>query len=114
MLQAGYDSEYEDGIAILPYLLTANVVDEKMNTRVIRNNKFLDKVKCSASYQSLITNNYSNLNKIKEDEIMRILSTFINTSFTYVLYEKQDVTGQPIECTEDRVADELLLFLREI
>lgn len=114
MLQAGYDSEYEDGIAILPYLLTANVVDEKMNTRVIRNNKFLDKVKCSASYQSLITNNYSNLNKIKEDEIMRILSTFINTSFTYVLYEKQDVTGQPIECTEDRVSDELLLFLREI
>lgn len=114
MLQAGYDSEYEDGIAILPYLLTANVVDEKMNTRVIRNNKFLDKIKCSASYQSLITNNYSNLNKIKEDEIMRILSTFINTSFTYVLYEKQDVTGQPIECTEDRVSDELLLFLREI
>ena len=114
MLQAGYDSEYEDGIAILPYLLTANVVDDKMNTRVIRNNKFLDKVKCSASYQNLIKNKYSNLVKIKENEIMKILSTFINTAFTYVLYEKPEVTGEPIECTEDRISDELLLFLREI
>ena len=114
LLQAGYDSEYEDGIAILPYLLTANVMDDKVNTRIIRNNKFLDKVKTSMSYQDLIKNKYSNLNKIREDEIIRILSTFINTRFSYVTYEKQDATGTEIECGEDRISDELLMFLREI
>lgn len=114
LLQAGYDSEYEDGVAILPYLLTANVADEKINTRIIRNNKFLEKVKSSHSYKTLVENKYSNLNEIKEDEIIRILSVFINTSFTYVTCEKPELTGQKIEYSEDRIADELLLFLREI
>lgn len=114
LLQAGYDSEYEDGVAILPYLLTANVADEKVSTRIIRNNKFLEKVKSSHSYKTLVENKYRNLNKIKEDEIIRILSVFINTSFTYVTYEKPEHTGQKIEYSEDRIADEMLLFLREI
>ena len=114
LLQAGYDSEYEDGVAILPYLLTANVADEKINTRIIRNNKFLEKVKSSHSYKTLVENKYSNLNEIKEDEIIRILSIFINTSFSYVTYEKPELTGQNIEYSEDRIADELLLFLREV
>ena len=114
LLQAGYDSEYEDGVAILPYLLTANIADEKISTRVIRNNKFLEKVKSSHSYKTLVENKYSNLNKIRNDEIIRILSTFINTSFSYVTYEKPGLTGTKIEYSEDRVSDELLLFLREI
>lgn len=112
--QAGYDSEYEDGVAILPYLLTSNLSDEKTSTRIIRNNKYLDKVRSSYLYQSLVNNKYSNLNKIKQNELDRILSIFINTSFTYVTYEKPDITGQKIECGEDRISDELLFFLREI
>lgn len=112
--QAGYDSEYEDGIAILPYLLTSNLSDEKTSTRIIRNNKYLEKVRSSYLYKSLITAKYSNLIKIKQNELDRILSIFINTSFTYVTYEKQEVTGQKIECGEDRISDEVLFFLREI
>ena len=112
--QAGYDSEYEDGIAILPYLLTSNLSDEKTSTRIIRNNKYLEKVRSSYLYKSLITAKYSNLIKIKQNELDRILSIFINTSFTYVTYEKQEATGQKIECGEDRISDEVLFFLREI
>ncbi|MDE7089080.1 MAG: hypothetical protein K2O54_03080, partial [Prevotella sp.] len=79
---SGAFSEY----ARLPYILSGNLKD-KVNTRVIRNNKFISKIEGSYLYEKLITEKYRNLCDIKGDYIVSLLSQLINTTFTYVVYE---------------------------
>lgn len=111
LLQAGYEAE--DGFAestIFPYLLTGNVQD-KVNTRLIRNTKYLSKVEASDAYQNLIRNKYSKLNKIRKEYFLSLLSQINNTMFTYVVYEEPELLGREIEYSEDKISDELLFFL---
>ena len=112
------ESGHEDGDGFsettkLPYLLTGNLQD-KVNTRVIRNNKFVGKVNESYLYKKLNEKKYKNLSKIKPEYIIGLLSQVINTVFTYVVYEDESVFGQPIEYNEDKISDELLFFLNSI
>lgn len=107
----------EDGYmvsnAVLPYILTGNV-SERVNTRVIRNQKFSSKIEESYLYQKLIQQKYSYLNSIRENIILQMLSALINTNFTYVTYENQELTGQLIVYSDDQISDELLFFLNSI
>ena len=57
---------------------------------------------------------YSQLISIKPDYIMEILSKFINTSFTYVVWEEEELLGTPIVYDEDTISDELLFVLSRI
>jgi hypothetical protein len=57
---------------------------------------------------------YKFLNEIKPDYIMGVLSTLINTRFSYVTYENPDLLGKEIEYSEDKISDELLNFLSSI
>lgn len=114
LLQAGVSGE--DGFSMnakLPYLLTGNLQD-KVNTRIIRNNKFVGKINESYLYEKLKNKKYSNLCKIKPEYILSLLSQVINTTFTYVVYENEDLLGQVIEYNEDKISDELLFFLNQI
>lgn len=97
----------------LPYILTGNLKD-KVNTRIIRNNKYVSKTNASYLYNKLIEENYSNLYMIKPDYFISLLSQIVNTTFTYVVYENQDILGQDIEYNEDKISDELLFFLNLI
>ena len=99
--------------AKLPYLLTGNLED-KVNTRIIRNNKFVSKINESYLYEKLKNKKYSNLFMIKPDYILSLLSQVINTTFTYVVYEDKDLLGKKIEYNEDKISDELLFFLNSI
>ena len=107
----------EDGYmvshAVLPYILTGNV-SEKVNTRVIRNQKFSSKIEESYLYHKLIDQKYSYLNSIRENIILQMLSALVNTNFTYVTYENQELTGNPIVYSDDQISDELLFFLNSI
>lgn len=112
LIDLGYDTD-EDGhihYACLPYLLTGNLSD-KVNTRVIRNNKFIAKIEESYMYRDLINEKYQLLEFLKPDAILSLLSSIINTRFTYVTYENQDLLGTEITYSEDKIADELLFFL---
>lgn len=114
LLQSGVESE--DGFscnAKLPYILTGNLQD-KVNTRIIRNNKFVGKINEAYLYEKLKEKKYSNLCKIKPDYILSLLSQIINTTFTYVVYEDEELLGKEIEYNEDKISDELLFFLNQM
>lgn len=115
LLDLGYEED-EDGelhYASLPYLLTGNLSD-KVNTRIIRNNKFIAKIEESYMYQNLIENKYRLLGYLKPDAIISLLSSIINTRFTYVTYEYPELIGTEILYSEDKISDELLFFLSSI
>ena len=102
------------GYIYLPQILTANI-EGKLNTRTIRNNKFLTKVESSDVYQRLIKDKYSSLEDIgKPSLILNLLSTLLNTPFSFVDYHHLDKLGVTIEIDQDKVSDEFLHFINEI
>ena len=114
LLQAGCKSTEEfTMVTKLPYLLTGNVKD-RINTRVIRNNKFVSKVTGAYLFKYLHDKKYKELFQIKPEYVIGLLSQLINTTFTYVTYEHQDITGTDIEYDENRISDELLLFFSNL
>lgn len=100
-----------NGFVFIPQLLTGNI-QNKLNTRTIQNSKFLEKVESSTVYQSLIDDKFAALKEIgKEDMILNILSTILNTTFTYVDYDLAEDLGEKIEIVPDVVCYEFLHFL---
>ena len=115
LIELGYEEDENGKIhyASLPYILTGNLVD-KVNTRIIRNNKFIAKIEESYMYHELINNKYALLESIKPESIKQLLSSIVNTRFTYVTYEYPDLLGTEITYPEDKISDELLFFLNSI
>ena len=111
--ELGFENNDEIYQAALPYILTGNL-ESKVNTRLIRNNRFISKIEESYLYQNLINNKYAYLQQIKPDYILSLVSSLINTKFSYVTYENTDLLGQEIEYSEDMISDELLFFLNSI
>lgn len=115
LIELGYEKD-EQGVihcASLPYLLCGNLTD-KVNTRIIRNNRFTNKVKDDYLYKNLMENKYYLLECIKPDFIMSLLSSLINTRFTYVTYEYPELLGTEILYSEDKISDECLFFLNSL
>lgn len=115
LIELGYETDLDGSVhhAALPYILTGNLED-KLNTRIIRNNKFMSKIKESYLYKNLVETKYYLLEEIKPDYILSILSAIINSRFTYVTFENPDLLGQEIVYSEDKISDELLFFLNGI
>lgn len=114
LLENGIENPDKVYCAVLPYILTGNLED-KVNNRIIRNTKFIAKVEESYLYQNLISSEkYGYLQAFKPDYILSLLSTLINTRFSYVTYENPELLGEEILYSEDRISDELLFFLNEI
>ena len=113
LINAGYDKDYNgySETSKLAYLITGNIKDDTVNTRIIRNNKFKGKIDESYLYAKLKDEKYSYLQEIKPDYILSLLSKFINTTFTYVCYEQPELLGVEITYNEDKLSDELLFFL---
>lgn len=98
----------------LPQIISSNI-ESKLNARTIRNDKFLTKIKTSSIYQHIINDKYSALTDIgKDDLIINLLSTLLNTTFTFVDYENKDLLGKPIEVNQDIISDEFLNFLNQL
>ena len=113
LLSAGCEkSDEEDSTeyTTLPYMLSGNIQD-KTATRIIRNTKFVGKVQESYLYEKLKETKYKNLCMIRPEYIIGLLSQLINSSFTYVVYERQDLLGKEIVYNEDKLSDECLFFL---
>ena len=101
------------GYEYLPQIFSSNI-ESKLNARTIRNDKFLSKIESAPIYQSLIANKYSTLEDInKNDLIINLLSTLLNTTFTFVDYDHPEFTGKPIEIDQDKLADEFLNFINQ-
>lgn len=112
LLDAGYDNTEYGQIhqTAIPYILTGNFEDE-LSTRTIRNSKFLTLINDSYLWKNLIKNKYQFLEEEKPGFILHLLSKFINTKFSYVVYEKPEILGTEIVYSDVKIADELLFFL---
>lgn len=97
----------------LPYIISGNLSDH-INTRVIRNIKFTEKVENSYTFQKLQEENHKYLNYIKPNYDMQVISSLINTRFTYVEFMHPELLDQEITYSDDKVADEILFFLTSI
>ena len=97
----------------LPYIISGNLSDH-INTRVIRNIKFTEKIENSYTFQKLQEENHKYLNIIKPAYDMGLVSSLINTRFTYVEYEHPELLGQEITYNDNKIADEILFFLTSI
>lgn len=97
----------------LPYIISGNLSDH-INTRVIRNIKFTEKVESSYTFQKLQEENHKYLNFIKPSHDMALISSLINTKFTYVEYDHPELLGQEITYNDNKIADEILFFLTSI
>lgn len=112
LVESGWDTT-DTGImsyVALPYILTGNL-EGKMNSRVIRNNKYMSKIDEEIHYRQLCEDEYSVLLEIHPEEIKTIISTFINSRFTYVTPEDPDLTGSEIAHSEDKIGSETIFFL---
>lgn len=98
----------------LPQIISSNI-ESKLNARTIRNDKFLSKIQSSDIYQHIINDKYSTLEDIdKGDLIINLLSTLLNSTFTFVDYNNKDLLGKPIEVNQDVISDEFLNFLNQL
>lgn len=115
LIEFGYYKD-EDGklhSAALPYILTGNM-STPLNTRLIRNTKFVNEVKESPLYKDLIKNKFNLLGYIREDEFLGIISGLVSAKFTYVTYEEPELTGKEIHYSNSRLSNEILIFLSNI
>lgn len=102
------------GDIYLPQIVSAGI-SGRINSRTIHNSRLLDKIQSSESYQSLIEKKYSTLNGMgKSDVIISLLSTLINTQFTYCDYDLEDKYTKEIEIDFDKLSQEFLSFISEI
>lgn len=114
LIEQGYDNSTNTFIskAILPYIISGNLED-KVNNRLIRNTRFNAKVDENEQFEYISEHKYHLLEEIDPDRPKALLSSLINTNFTYCVYEAPELLGKPIEYNEDRVALESLTFMRQ-
>lgn len=112
IIEAGFESEVDLFVedTILPYVLTANKLG-KTNTRVIRNGKFLSEAEEDYLYKRLNEVQYKYLNEIDPEYVLKCISLYSNTTFTYCCYENQDLLDKEIDCDKYKFINELLFFL---
>lgn len=115
-IELGYSNTDDEGelkSMALPYIISGNSVDH-INTRVIRNIKFTEKVQESYTFEKLQNDNHKYLNVIKPNYDMKLISALINTKYTYVEYSNQSLLDKEIEYSDDKIADEILFFIASI
>lgn len=103
------------GLVYLPQIITGNIT--KLNKRKRANRRFVSKIEDSSVYQQLVNDKFSTLNELpgKQDLIMSLLSTILNSEFTYVDFDNPEKLGEVIQIeNEDIMCDEFLHFLNQI
>jgi hypothetical protein len=113
LLMAGNDANEFGCNTWLPYILTGNV-SGRINNKPLRNAALNEEIISDPSYQYLVNEKYYELEQRKPGTIMEILSTMVNTKWTYVAYENQDMLGEPIMAPDRALIAETLIFLKMI
>lgn len=100
------------GMIVLPQICTAKAKGKFKDT-CIKNAKFLEKFTTSSVYLHIISEKYRYIRelKLKEDPIVKLLSTLLNSSFELVDTDP-DINGRVFENADaDLITSELMLFL---
>lgn len=111
LLDLGFDSnDNEIHYAALPYILTGNV-SEKASPRMMRATSTTSELEDSADYQELVNVKYAMVELLKPGYIKNLFNNIVKTKFTYVTYEKPELTGTEILYDEGKIKVELMTFL---
>lgn len=100
------------GMIILPQICTAKV-SGKFKDTCIKNAKFLEKFTTSSVYQHIISEKYRYIAQLglKEDPIVKMLSTILNSTFEFVDLDPE-INGRICDnINPDIMVNELMLFL---
>lgn len=100
------------GMVVLPQICTARAKGKFKDT-CIKNAKFLEKFTTSSVYLHIISEKYRYIHelKLKEDPIVKLLSTLLNSSFELVDPDPE-INGRTFENADaDLITSELMLFL---
>lgn len=100
------------GMVILPQICTASVKGKFKDT-CIKNAKFLEKFTTSSVYQHIISDKYRYIAELglKEDPIVKMLSTMLNSTFEFVDMDP-DIHGRVCDdMNTDIIVSEFMLFL---
>lgn len=93
----------------LSLILTANIEETPVGEKMyIKDTKYL---KDDPTYNSLINKFYSTIVNINDEIIKKFLITFVNSKYTFVLYEYQNLLGEEITLNKRELIDQLLNFL---
>lgn len=102
-----------DGYKQLPWLISS-VPYGKISRRLLRNKKFIDKLKASEKYKNLMEKKYKALKGYRDDEPLVMISMVLNNSFRFIEYDSRELTGEIIPFDEDIISDEILSFIDSI
>jgi hypothetical protein len=90
-------------------LLTSNIEETPVGEKMyIKDTKYL---KDNETYNYLIDHYYSTIVSINEDIIKKFLITFVNSKYTFVLYEHPELFGEEVSMNKRDLIDRLLDFL---
>lgn len=105
-----------DKYIYLPQLISGNI-DGKVNTRDIRNSKFINELESDPLYQELKNDTFKYVSAMQTntDFMTSLLSPFINSKFTFVDYDVPYKIGEEIEILNQYILKkEMSSFLNEI
>lgn len=98
------------GYKYLDQIISAEI-EGKSSARVIRNQKFIEKIETSSVYQNLMKNKYPSLTSEKDSPVIAMLSRIINTNWKIIDYDVPEKLGERIEMVNDVISDEFLRFV---
>ena len=103
-----------NGAIWLPQILSADI-EGRINARTIHNTKLIEKVESSEAYQKMLNDKYAALKGMnKQNVIINLLSTLLNTQFKFCDYDMQDMNGEFIEPNFDQLCQEFIDFINLI
>lgn len=111
LLMGGCTSSKFHSTIWLPYIITGNMAGKESN-KLIRDATVMDMITNDPIYKYLTTDKYRELEEKEPGAIMSIIMSVVNTKFTYVIYENEDLLGQPIEAPVLDLAAEMLFLLK--
>lgn len=95
--------------SMLTMILTANIEEVPVGEKVyVKDTKFLEDNK---SYKTLVKKYYSTIMDIDPDAIKKLLITFANSKYKFVLYEEPDLLNQDISIDKRDLMESMLDFL---
>ena len=100
------------GMDVIPQLITAKVRG-KYKENTIKNSKFLEKIKTSDVWNNIIEKKFTYIKDLnmKEDLLIKRISSFINSEFEFVDYDGPENGLIYEDIDQDRIIDEFSLFL---
>lgn len=98
-----------DDLPVLPFILTSK--SGKVTEGNMFSTKDIEKLVNNIIYKTSMNNRYSAVSSIAPTIIVDLVLMIINGTYTYVSYDRQEMTGKPIPIYKDIIVKEIVSFI---